>query len=110
MGPIVAARSGPIVRLVIPTRDAHDGDERTDPSPALGWRPRRAKEFTLMNVFRRGHDPFWDLEGRGAKKTRRNNTIVSYLAFSIAVVACGMTAAAWLRILVPVFSQKLGLG
>ena len=58
-----------------------------------------------MNVFRRGHDPFWDLEGRGARKTRRQYTVVSYLAFAIAVVACGLTAATWVSALVPVLGH-----
>lgn len=63
-----------------------------------------------MNVLRRSHDPFWDLEGRGAKRSRIRIKIVSDIAFAIAVVACGLTAAAWLMILVPVLSQKLALG
>ena len=63
-----------------------------------------------MNVLRRSHDPFWDLEGRGAKRSRIRSKIVSDIAFAIAVVACGLTAAAWLMILLPVFSQKLALG
>jgi hypothetical protein len=62
-----------------------------------------------MNAFRRGHDPFWDLEGVGAKRSRRHHTIVSDLAFALAVVACGLTAAAWLQQLLPLFSG-LGLG
>lgn len=63
-----------------------------------------------MNRFRHAHDPWWDLEGRGAKRSRIRQTIVADLAFAIAIVACGLTAATWLRILVPVFSQRLGLG
>ncbi len=63
-----------------------------------------------MNVFRRRHDPWWDLEGRGAKRSRIRRRITSDFAFAMAVVACGLTAAAWLRILLPVFTQKLGLG
>jgi hypothetical protein len=63
-----------------------------------------------MNVFHRRRDPWWDLEGRGAKRSRIRNKIVSDLAFAMAVVACGLTAAAWVRILVPVFSQQFGLG
>ena len=63
-----------------------------------------------MNVFRRRHDPWWDLEGRGAKRSRIRHKITSDLAFAMAVVACGLTAAAWLQILIPVFTQKLALG
>ena len=32
------------------------------------------------------------------------------VAFAFAVVACGLTAAAWMRVLAPVLIQKLGLG
>ena len=64
----------------------------------------------MINVFRRSHDPFWDMEGRGAKRTRIRLKIVSDLAFAIAIVACGLTAAAWMRILVPVIMAKLGIG
>ena len=63
-----------------------------------------------MNVLRRSHDPWWDLEGRGAKRSRIRHKLVADLAFALAVVACGLTAAAWLRVLVPVLIQKLGLG
>jgi hypothetical protein len=63
-----------------------------------------------MSVFRRHHDPFWDLEGRGAKRNRIRTKIVSDFAFALAIVACGLTAAAWLRILAPVLLAKLGLG
>ena len=63
-----------------------------------------------MNVFRRRHDPWWDLEGRGAKRSRIRHKIASDFAFAMAVVACGLTAAAWLRVLLPVVTQKLGLG
>jgi hypothetical protein len=63
-----------------------------------------------MNVFQRRRDPWWDLEGKGAKRSRIRHKIMSDLAFAMAVVACGLTAAAWVRILLPVFIQKLGLG
>jgi hypothetical protein len=63
-----------------------------------------------MNVFRRRRDPWWDLEGRDAKRSRIRHKVMGDLAFATAVVACGLTAAAWLRILIPVFSQRLGLG
>jgi len=63
-----------------------------------------------MNVLRRSHDPFWDLEGRGAKRHRIRIKIESDIAFALAVVACGLTAAAWLRILVPVLLAKFSQG
>ena len=63
-----------------------------------------------MNVFRRRRDPWWDLEGRGARRSRIRHKIMEDVAFALAIVACGLTAATWLRILLPVFSQKFGLG
>jgi len=63
-----------------------------------------------MNVFRRRRDPWWDLEGRSAKRSRIRHKIMADIAFALAIVACGLTAATWLRILLPVFSQKFGLG
>jgi hypothetical protein len=62
-----------------------------------------------MNVFRRRRDPWWDLEGSGAKRSRIRHKILSDLAFAMAIVACGLTAASWLRILLPVFTQRFGL-
>jgi hypothetical protein len=62
-----------------------------------------------MNVLRRHHDPWWDLEGRGARRSRIRHKIVAEIAFALAVVACGLTAAAWLRALAPAAAQ-LGLG
>ena len=62
-----------------------------------------------MNMFRRAHDPWWDLEGRGAKRSRIRHKIVADIAFALAIVACGITAAAWLLTLAPVVGG-LGLG
>ncbi len=41
-------------------------------------------------------NPWYDLEGRGAYRTRLRVRLTTDLAFSIAVVACGLTAAAWI--------------
>ena len=62
-----------------------------------------------MNVLRRSHDPFWDLEGRGAKRHRIRTKIESDIAFALAVVACGLTVSMWLRELAPI-GARLGLG
>ena len=62
-----------------------------------------------MNVFQRRRDPWWDLEGRGAKRSRIRHTIVADLAFALALVACGLTTAAWILTIAP-FVPDLGLG
>jgi hypothetical protein len=62
-----------------------------------------------MNMFRRAHDPWWDLEGQGAKRSRIRHKIVADIAFALAIVACGITAAAWLLTLAPIVGD-LGLG
>lgn len=62
-----------------------------------------------MNRFRRGHDPWWDLEGERARRDRIRHRIVADVAFALAIVACGFTTAAWLRTLAPIVGD-LGLG
>ena len=56
----------------------------------------------------RTRDPWWD-DGTGARRTHRRVRIESFIAFSIAIVACGVTAALWLHALAPLASG-LGLG
>jgi hypothetical protein len=43
-------------------------------------------------------DPF---EGRGARRTRLRQKIEGVIAFTLAIAACGLAAAMWLRILAP---------
>ena len=56
----------------------------------------------------RMRDPWWD-DGTGARKTRRRVRVESFIAFTIAIVACGLTLALWLRALAPL-TGGLGLG
>ncbi len=67
-----------------------------------------------MHVLRRGrHDPWWDLDGSGAKRSRRKRTFVGNLAFALAIVACGLTAAAWALEAIPHIGpllERLGPG
>jgi len=53
-------------------------------------------------------DPFWDMDGQGVRRDRTKRRLVGALAFAIAIVACGLTTAAWLQELQPVIHQ-LGL-
>jgi hypothetical protein len=55
------------------------------------------------------NDPWWDLDGKGVKRDRIRRRVVGGLAFVLAIGACGMTVAAWIRQIQPVLSQ-LGLG
>jgi hypothetical protein len=50
-------------------------------------------------------DPF---EGHGAVRTRRRLRIEGLVALALAIVACGVTAAVWLRELAPLV-QRIGL-
>ena len=54
------------------------------------------------------NDPWWDLEGRGARRTRLRVRAEALLAFALAVVSCGLTAAAWIRLVGPVILARLG--
>ena len=51
----------------------------------------------------RMRDPWWD-DGTGARRTHRRVRIESFIALSIAIVACGLTVALWLRTLAPLAS------
>ena len=56
--------------------------------------------------FRRPGDPF---EGRAARRTQLRLRIEGLVALTLAIIACGLTAAAWLRILAPL-AHQFGLG
>jgi hypothetical protein len=41
-------------------------------------------------------NPWYDLEGRSAYRLRLRKRFTADLAFAIAIVACGLTAFAWI--------------
>jgi hypothetical protein len=57
--------------------------------------------------IRRPRDPFWD-EGKGARRTHRRIQFEGLLALAMAIIACGVTAAVWLRVLAPL-ATELGI-
>jgi hypothetical protein len=48
----------------------------------------------------RRRDPFWD-DGRGARRRNLVQRTEARLAFALAIAACGLTAAMWLRQILP---------
>jgi len=81
---------------VDPPRQRHPSLEE-GPLPSL----------TMPSVGSR-HDPWWDLEGAGARRTRIRKRIESLTAFVLAVAACGLAAAAWFRLIGPEILARLG--
>lgn len=66
------------------------------------------KEKPPMFALRRGrHDPWWD-DGVGARGARSRRRVVGFTALAIAIVACGMTLAAWVTALFPSAVRLLG--
>jgi hypothetical protein len=57
----------------------------------------------MMTLFARRTktDPWWDLEGAAARRTRIRRRAVGVVAFCTAEVACGLTLAVGLARLVP---------
>ena len=53
-------------------------------------------------------DPWWDLEGVAARRSRIRRQAVSAAAFFTAEVACGLTLAVWLARLVPDLPRLVG--
>lgn len=62
----------------------------------------------MSSVLFRRRDPWWDLEGRGARRTRLRQRIVALTAFVLSVGACGLTTAVWIRELTPLVARLLG--
>jgi hypothetical protein len=50
-------------------------------------------------------DPFWD-DGKGARRRNRRVRLEGVLALMLAIAACGLTAAMWLR---QVFLPVIGI-
>ncbi|OGO58678.1 MAG: hypothetical protein A2Z32_06815 [Chloroflexi bacterium RBG_16_69_14] len=61
----------------------------------------------MIGRLRRPRDPFWG-DGRGARQTQRRLRLEGLVALSLAIVACGVTAAMWLRTLTPLV-DRIGL-
>ena len=55
----------------------------------------------MIGRIRRPRDPFWD-DGKGARRTQRRLRLEGFVALALAIVACGVTTAVWLRTLAPV--------
>jgi hypothetical protein len=67
-----------------------------------------AMEELMIGRIRHTRDPFWE-DGQGARRHRRRLRVQGLIALAIAIVACGLTAAVWMRELAPLTNQlKLG--
>jgi hypothetical protein len=53
-------------------------------------------------------DPWWDLEGVAARRSRIRSQAVGAAAFFTAEVACGLTLAVWVARLVPDLPRLIG--
>jgi len=51
----------------------------------------------MLRRFRRRRDPFWD-DGVAARGRNRRSWIESVMAFSLSIIACGLTVAMWIRL------------
>lgn len=60
----------------------------------------------MIGHIGRPRDPF---EGRGARRHHLRLRVEGFIALALAIVACGLTAALWLRTLAP-FAERFGLG
>ena len=68
------------------SHDAQDGRAGSDDDP----------RDPMPGPFRKRRDPFWD-DGVGARERQHRSWIESVVAFSLAVLACGLTVAMWIR-------------
>jgi hypothetical protein len=61
-----------------------------------------------MIRFGARRDPWWE-DGTGARRDRTRERVVGSTALVLAIAACGLAAAVWIRTLLPMVTQ-LGLG
>jgi hypothetical protein len=54
----------------------------------------------MIGRLRNARDPFWD-DGTGARRSHRRVRVEGFFAVAMAIVACGLTLAVWLRALAP---------
>jgi hypothetical protein len=59
----------------------------------------------MVRRIRLPRDPF---EGQGASRTHLRLRVEGFFALGIAIGACGLTAAVWLRTLAP-YVERIGL-
>ena len=51
-------------------------------------------------------DPYWD-DGKGARRRNVRLRLEGMMALALAITACGLTAAMWLRQLLPVVGIQI---
>ena len=61
----------------------------------------------MVGRLRGPRDPFWG-DGTGARRTHRRLRVEGLIAVTVAIVACGLTAAMWMLTLAPL-GHRLGL-
>jgi hypothetical protein len=80
-----------------------------------GWKPvpamrddlcpqDRSEDSMIARLGRR--DPYWD-DGKGARRRNVRVRLESMVALALALTACGLTAAMWLRELLPVVGIQI---
>jgi hypothetical protein len=66
--------------------------------------PIRTEDTMIARLGRR--DPFWD-DGKGARRRQLRLRVEGLLAIALAIAACGLTAAMWLRQILPVVGIQI---
>ena len=67
--------------------------------------PIRTEDTMIARIGRR-RDPFWD-DGRGARRRNLVQRTEARVALILAIGACGLTAAMWLRQILPVLGIQV---
>jgi hypothetical protein len=62
-----------------------------------------------MHRLRASRDPYWDVDGAAVRRERVRQRILGGAALAMAIAACGLTTAVWLRELAPL-ATRIGLG
>jgi len=67
--------------------------------------PTRTEDPMIARLGRR--DPFWE-DGKGARRRNLRVRIEGIVALALAIAACGLTAAMWIRqVVLPLFGVQI---
>jgi hypothetical protein len=68
--------------------------------------PTNRTEDAMTARIGRRRDPFWD-DGQGARRRNLVQRLEARVALILAIGACGLTAAMWLRQILPLFGIQV---
>jgi hypothetical protein len=68
------------------------GGGLSDDGDAPRTHRRRTRPVPRLSFASKGHDPFWDMDGTGAQRSRKQRRVARYLTWLIGIIVIGVVA------------------